>query len=350
MQLHVLQDTVFKQFTLDSGQLRPKDQIKIQAGQQFFLHSWKPAGRYHMKVALLGKNLGQPPRNTWYVFLPHVKLVSQQGIASTQLHVLRNTVFKQATVNSSQLQLKDKIEVQAGQEFSLHFWKPVGRHHMRVALLDQSLGEPPRNTWYVFLPDVKLVSPPPIATDAPPRPQFRPRLPATKRLNVPYKSQLDNALNPNGACNVTCFAMVMAYFQIQGRTAVNQLEDELYRYMLRRNLSRHEPGDLVKLAQDYGLRNDFTMRGELYDIRKAIAEGRPCIVHGYFTSFGHIIVIRGYDQYGFYVNDPFGEWTSQGYIQGGTRGANLHYSNGLIQSKCSPEGKNHIWLHRLAKA
>jgi hypothetical protein len=270
-----------------------------------------------------------------------------------RLHVLQDTAFKQFTLDSGKLPSKDKVEIQAGQEFTLHSWKFVGRNHMKVALLGKSLGEPPRNTWYVFLPHVKLLSQQGISPDAPPRPhppRPRIRLPATKRLNVPYKSQLDNALNPNGACNVTCFAMVMAYFQIQGKTAVNQLEDELYRYMLRRNLSRHEPGDLVKLAKAYGLRDDFTMRAELYDIRKAIAEGCPCIVHGYFTSFGHIIVIRGYDQRGFYVNDPFGEWTSGGYLQGGAKGANLHYSNWLIQSKCSPEGKNYIWLHRLAKA
>jgi len=112
--------------------------------------------------------------------------------------------------------------------------------------------------------------------------------------------------------------------------------------MERQGLSRWDPYDLATMARNYGLIDDFTMQGRLSDIRKAIAEGRPCIIHGYFTSFGHIVVVRGYDQYGFFVNDPYGEWTSSGYL-------NNHYSNALIQSKCSPEGEAYIWLHRLSK-
>ncbi|MER3476487.1 MAG: hypothetical protein C4287_07930, partial [Leptolyngbya sp. ERB_1_2] len=185
-----------------------------------------------------------------------------------------------------------------------------------------------------------------ISLDQPPPSQ--PGLPSTKLLNVPYKSQLDNALNPTGACNVTSLAMVMAYFQIKGSVGVGQLEDEVYAYMENRGLVRGNPEDLAKTARDYGLVDDFTYRGSLSDIRKAIAEGRPCIIHGNFTSWGHIIVVRGYDQDGFLVNDPYGEWTSSGYRTDLT-GENLHYSNTLIQSRCSPEGEDYIWLHRLAR-
>ncbi|MBC6435964.1 hypothetical protein FM036_43435 [Nostoc sp. HG1] len=83
-------------------------------------------------------------------------------------------------------------------------------------------------------------------------------------------------------------------------------------------------------------------------MRRAIAEGRPCIIHGYFTSFGHIAVVRGYDRTGLFVNDPFGEWTSSGYLTE-VSGENLHYSDGLVQSKCSPEGEDFMWIRRLSK-
>jgi hypothetical protein len=56
-----------------------------------------------------------------------------------------------------------------------------------------------------------------------------------------------------------------------------------------------------------------------------------------FNSSFLFIVIRGYDQKGFFVNDPFGEWFESGY-RNDFSGENLHYSNRLIQSKCSPEG------------
>jgi hypothetical protein len=267
-----------------------------------------------------------------------------------KLKVTQTTVFKQYARDSTQLSPKDKVTVPVGREFQVHSWKPIGQQHTKVALVGQFLGNPPRNTWYVFNPHIRLVRQDgtPLPQPKPPEPSRPTGLPTSKMLNIPYKSQMDNAINPTGACNVTCFAMVFAYFQVR-RWSTGQLEDELYRYMDRQGLSRHDPLDLVQMARDYGVISSFTTRASLYDIRKAIAEGRPCIVHGYFTSFGHIIVIRGYNQNGFYVNDPYGEWTPYGYRQG-VNGAKLFYSNSLIQGKCSPEGSNYIWLHRLARA
>jgi len=71
------------------------------------------------------------------------------------------------------------------------------------------------------------------------------------------------------------------------------------------------------------------------------------IVHGYFTSFGYIVVIRGYDDTGFLVNDPYGEWFSTGY-DNSRSGERLHYSHDLIARTCSQESRGnpaHIWLH-----
>jgi hypothetical protein len=271
-------------------------------------------------------------------------------IFAMKIKVIQSTVFKQYARDSRQLLAADKVDVAVGREFAIHSWKPMGKYHMKVALLGQFLGTPPRNTWYVFKPHIRLMDkqgnpPPPPSSPQPPVRGLKAGLPDSKMLNIPYKSQVDNWLNPSGACNVTSFAMVMAYFQVQ-RWSTGQFEDELYRYMERQGLSRHEPGDLAQMAREYGAIDDFTMRGSLYDMRKAIAEGRPCIIHGYFTSFGHIIVVRGYDQDGFFVNDPYGEWTPDGYRKG-VNGAKLHYSDQLIQSKCSPEGKDYIWLHQL---
>ncbi len=266
-----------------------------------------------------------------------------------KLKVIQDTIFKQTTEDSSKLPVQDKVSIKAGTEFEIHSWKPVNLNHMRVALIKDMLGTPPRNTWYVYSAHAQLINS--AKQNVVIKPELPPTstLPETKLLNVPYKSQRDNVLNPTGACNVTSYAMVMTYFQIKGRTGAGQLEDELYQYMENNGLSRWEPIDLATMGRAYGLKVDFTMQGRLSDIRKAIAEGKPCIIHGYFTSFGHIMVVRGYDNYGFLVNDPYGEWTSSGYNSRAS-GENLHYSSGLIQSKCSPEGDNFLWLHRLSKA
>lgn len=275
-----------------------------------------------------------------------------------KLVVKQNTVFKQYAIDSSKLGTQDKTNIAAGRSFEIHSWKPAGPFHWKVALINQFLGDPPRNTWYVFAPHIQLIDSQgltlPLPTDPKPStptlvtPIPFTRLPSSKRLSVPYYSQLNNADNPRGACNVTCFAMVMNYFKIPRKTNAMQFADELYRYMDNNGLSRHEPQDLFKLAEAYGLRDELTLRGRATDIRKAIAEGKPCIIHGYFTSFGHIVTILGYDKDGFIVNDPFGEWTANGYIEG-PYGGGLHYSNNLIQGTCSPEGPDYMWLHRLSR-
>lgn len=269
-----------------------------------------------------------------------------------RLKVITNTTFKETTLDSSKLAPEAKVSVLANRVFNIHSWKVVDRDHLRIALLGEFLGEPPRNTWYVYIPHVQLIDDRgrvvPIQPTQPKTVRRSGSIPTTKRLSIPHKSQLDNALNPRGACNVTSFAMVMAYFRIKRLSSVGQLEDELYRYMEGNSLSRWEPDDLARAARSYGLRDDFTTRGKLTDLRWAIAGGYPCIIHGYFTSFGHIMVVRGYDQNGFFVNDPFGEWTASGY-RNDLSGENLHYSNNLIQSKCSPEGENFMWIHRLSK-
>jgi uncharacterized protein YvpB len=343
IQLKVTQNTTFKLTTEDSSKLVASDKVEIAAGRVFDIQSWKTVNPSYLRIALLSESLGNPARNTWYVYIPHVQLIQPASIRITQ-----NTVLKQSTTDSAQVAATDKVPIAAGRVFNLRSWATAPNNHLKLALLWTSLGTPPRNTWYVYAPHMQFINQQPKVVPPPPPTPEPGALPPTKQLNVPYKSQLDNALNPSGACNVTAFAMVMTYLQIKGTTGVGQLEDELYQYMENNGLSRWDPDDLVTMAQNYGVVDDFTRRGSLSDIRRAIAEGRPCIIHGYFTSFGHIIVVRGYDQYGFFVNDPYGEWTSAGY-RNDLSGQNLHYSNALIQSKCSPEGEDYIWLHRLAK-
>jgi len=342
IQLKVIQDTVFKRTTEPSSHLPSEDKVSISANTIFDIHSWKSIDPSHIRVALLKDSPGNPPRNTWCVYIPHIQLIEPASIKITQ-----NTVLKQSPEESSQLPEQDKVSVAAGKVFNLQSWATASNNHFKIALLWEQLGNPPRNTWYVYAPHSQFINKQPKVIDIPPPPPT-PGLPTTKQLNIPYKSQLDNALNPTGACNVTSFAMVMAYFQIKGSTGVGQLEDELYQYMENNGLSRWDPYDLATMARSYGLVDNFTTRGTLSDIRKAIAEGRPCIIHGYFTTFGHIVVVRGYDPYGFFVNDPYGEWTSSGY-RNDLSGANLHYSNSLIQAKCSPEGEDYLWIHRLSR-
>lgn len=166
------------------------------------------------------------------------------------------------------------------------------------------------------------------------------------QLNIPYKSQLDNSKNPTGACNVTCLAMCLDFLRVPRRQKTGQYEDELYQYAIDKGYSRHDPRDLAQIVKDYGAKDRFTNRATLQQVRDWIDSGNPCITHGYFTDFGHIIVITGYDANGLFVHDPYGEWFPTGYDTT-VPGKNLHYSHDLIRRTCMHDGD--FWVHFINK-
>jgi len=213
IQLKIIQDTVFKQTTEDSAALPPEDKVTVAAGTILDIHSWKTLNQTHIRVALLRDSFGEPPRNTWCVYIPHIQLIQPPSIKITQ-----DTVFKQSTQSSSQLPPEDKADVAAGRVFYLHSWATASNDHYKLSLTWNELGNPPRNTWYAYAPHIQFINTQAQVVPLPGTPPISGGLPATKQLNVPHKSQLDNALNPTGACNVTSFAMVMSYFQIRGNT------------------------------------------------------------------------------------------------------------------------------------
>ena len=165
------------------------------------------------------------------------------------------------------------------------------------------------------------------------------------QLAVPYLSQHDNELYPGGTCNVTSIAMCMVFF---GEPSINQdglqLEDQLTQYCLDNGLSRHSPGDLEVLAQQYGYRPQFSATATWEQVKIHLDSGKPCVVHGYFTASGHIIVIIGYSEKGWIVNDPWGEWCSDGYDTI-VSGEALNYSHQMMSHLCGPDDDGQLWIH-----
>jgi uncharacterized protein YvpB len=90
------------------------------------------------------------------------------------------------------------------------------------------------------------------------------------------------------------------------------------------------------------------VKATLQEVKTWLANGNPVVVHGYFTSFGHIIAIKGYDDVlqSFVVNDPYGEYFDSGYRTDLT-GESLNYSYDLIRRTCMDDGD--FWVHFLSK-
>jgi hypothetical protein len=176
------------------------------------------------------------------------------------------------------------------------------------------------------------------------------------RIAVPYKSQLDNGREPFSTCNVTSLAMCFDYYDVgywydfdgkRHRSKKDiQLEDELYDYMKVNGLNKHSPQDLAKTAIAHGVTDNFDAHATFGRCKKHLDTRNPCIIHGYFTQPGHIIVLVGYDDKGFLVHDPYGEWFETGY-RTDLSGEYLHYSYDLIQNTCAYDDQ--FWVHFMSK-
>jgi uncharacterized protein YvpB len=253
------------------------------------------------------------------------------------IRATRNTIFKTRPLQSSYLNASEQFPVAGGQTLALTDYEADHRRHYRIVLENPVGGH---YIWYAFEEHIEILEnrapvPPPVEKAR------------SVRLNVPYKSQLDNWYNPSGACNVTSIAMCLDYLGVPRYDhRYSQLEDELYRWCLDRGYSRHDPRDLAQVVRDYRRRDDYTDWGSIERCQDHLREGNPCVAHGYFTSFGHIVVLVGFDDRGFIVHDPYGEWFPSGY-RTDLSGAYLHYSYNLIRRTCIPDGQ--FWVHYISR-
>jgi hypothetical protein len=120
-------------------------------------------------------------------------------------------------------------------------------------------------------------------------------------LDVPYFYQYDNANEPGSTCGVTSAAMLLNHWDPGSVTP-----DGLYRAYGK--AQGQSPSGLAQLYAWEGLYADHGTSGTRAELRAHLDAGRPVVVHGYWTSAGHIVVIVGYTDTDWIVNDPAGDW------------------------------------------
>jgi uncharacterized protein YvpB len=279
---------------------------------------------------------------------------SRSPSSAITIEAIQNTVLKLRPLDAKDLETNEKHDFPAGTKIELTHYEPV-RKHLVLTLSHELEGSP---LWYVFSEHVKIVGGEavgvkPTPVDEPPPPPAAPVTPKDSiKLEVPYKSQRDNFNNPDGSCNVTSITMCLEFLGIPRKTSAGQFEDELYEYAINNSLSRHSPQDLAIIAREYGAKDAFTTQATIDKVKQWLAAGNPAVTHGYFTSFGHIIVFVGYDDKGFIVHDPYGEWYADGYDRNApgsnnTKGKFLNYSYNLIERTCCTDGQ--FWVHFISK-
>jgi len=134
---------------------------------------------------------------------------------------------------------------------------------------------------------------------------------------LPYFYQYANRLHPGASCQNTSIAMVLGAFGWRG------VPDDI---TARHGKDRAQsPAGLAAVFNEEAARAGIAARltartsGTIAQLRALLAAGRPVIVHGYFTGFGHVLVARAFDGDGYIVNDPAGTWSERfggGYPHG----------------------------------
>lgn len=154
-------------------------------------------------------------------------------------------------------------------------------------------------------------------------------------LAVPYFYQYANAYEPSSTCGLTSAAMVLNYWR-PGLTSPDDL------YVQYGKVQGQSPEGIAVLFGYQGLYSRSTRSGTRAQLRVHLDAGRPVVVHGTWTGAGHIAVLRGYDDTGWLVNDPAGDWQSC-YGCNSTAGRLVHYAfGGGWDSRLSYDGD--IWF------
>ncbi len=180
------------------------------------------------------------------------------------------------------------------------------------------------------------------------KPPSKPTL--TPKELTPFYTQRDNKRRPYQTCNMTSAAMVINGFypNLKPKSPYRQLEDELTNYCEQKygydGIYLHS--NIVKVLAQWGVKSVFDTNTSFEDAKKNLDRGNPCIYSGKFTNSGHIIVLVDYNEKGFIVNDPYGEWWNWGYEN--KSGERLQYSYDLI-SNVSYSGRDKGWLHLCSK-
>lgn len=133
------------------------------------------------------------------------------------------------------------------------------------------------------------------------------------RLNIPYISQyrdIQDEYWQKRACGLVCLKMVLDFHQVKTPEVNEFLEIALEKETFGKSGWVHDK--LLDLAKDYGLKAQRKEKIEdVEELKDFLDEDNPIIVSikakrflEEFEEKFHQIVLTGYDDQGFYYNDP----------------------------------------------
>jgi hypothetical protein len=122
MQIRTTADTFFKLALKDSSQLTDKEKVFVDKGQTFDIQYYTDVGSSHWEIELLEPTIGDRQTTRWYVYVPHVELLTR-----ILLTVTSDTLFKTEPKLSIDLPPEAKVFVKNGTQLRLISFEPAAK-------------------------------------------------------------------------------------------------------------------------------------------------------------------------------------------------------------------------------
>ncbi|MDN3920319.1 C39 family peptidase [Roseateles violae] len=170
---------------------------------------------------------------------------------------------------------------------------------------------------------------------------------------VPYWNQNSNAVNPSGTCSTTSVAMLTDFYGITTPSTIGGYARTPDYLINRFGVGQTVPAlaaifNTMAAERGSAVRDSGTTTGTIEELRARASQGKPTIVHGWFTSSGHIMVVTGFDGANYIVNDPYGKWgLVTGSYDTSISGKGQKYPKADFDRVITDNGLgNDLWLHR----
>ena len=162
--------------------------------------------------------------------------------------------------------------------------------------------------------------------------------------DVPYYNQYDNVNNPSETCQNTSIAMVISHFES------SITPDRIFTYWGKDYAQ--SPYGLNAVYNSYSRNSKIStyVTASPEDLVNALNNGYIAIVHGYFTNYGHVLVVRGFDGERYHVNDPAGNWSECfkcGYQNSSYNGITTYSKESFNAAVFTSDGSSYLpgWIH-----
>lgn len=161
---------------------------------------------------------------------------------------------------------------------------------------------------------------------------------------VPYYNQYENKYFGSSTCQNTSVAMALTYFE--KRIHPDEIYDDWGKDVAQ------SPSGLKQVYSYYAKKSkiETNISASPEDLQNALLRGDIAIVHGYFTGYGHVLLVRGFDGDRYYVNDPAGKWSECfkcGYTGNSRNGITSYKRRDFENAVFTSNGSSYLpgWIH-----